>query len=383
MAPIDVTFDLPANIAAGLADNTLFRNGGVIQDNAGRVVTWLREVPGAEQISAVSQAGGATSAMSLIGAGSMLTLGVSVLGFTVIYAKLKEIEGQLKEFQKAIEDIDEKIDMSFYANFRAALDLVRNAFSMSEESNRQNSALQAINRFLEAEHIYSDLLNKHLEYKTPICGEYLMTLCLAYLAEVRCYLELGEYATALRRFQEGRAQIQQYATTYIDVLLTERPIIYLYPQTRHSVDLSRLTRIYQWKDSSLNENAVFELMRNSFLNPMELLEEEMIDALPPAVIEPWKIKKGFWGISDEGIQAVFRKLPQVVDEMENVIETSNRFAAYEFELQLISRTEITFTQWESLKPKQLAAEGVGMMYIIPPNPVKLETTAHTETTIRP
>ena len=162
MAPIDVTFDLPSNIAAGLADNTLLRNGGVIQDNAGRVVTWLREVTEAEQVGAVSQAGGATSAMSLIGAGSMLTLGVSVLGFTVIYAKLKEIEGQLKEFQKAIEDIDEKIDMSFYANFRAALDLVRNAFSMSEESNRQNSALQAINRFLEAEHIYSDMLNKHL-----------------------------------------------------------------------------------------------------------------------------------------------------------------------------------------------------------------------------
>ena len=109
----------------------------------------------------------------------------------------------------------------------------------------------------------------------------------------------------------------------------------------------------------------------------------MINSLPPAVIEPWKIKKGFWGISDEGIKAVFKKLPQVIDEMESVIETSNRFAAYEFELQLISRTEITFTQWESLKPKQLPAEGVGMMYIIPPNPVKLETTVHAETTIRP
>ncbi|MFQ4138279.1 hypothetical protein PGN35_018365 [Nodosilinea sp. PGN35] len=381
MAPIDVTFDLPANIAAGLADNILFRNGGVIQDNAGQVVAWLREVAGAEQIGAVSQAEEATSAMSLIGAGSMLTMGASVLGFTVIYAKLKEIEGQLKEFQKAMEDIDEKIDMSFYANFRAALDLVRNAFSMSEESNRQNSALQAINRFLEAEHIYSDMLNKHLEYQSPICGEYLLTLYLAYLAEVRCYLELGEYDTALRRFKEGKTQIQQYAKTYINILLTERPIIYLYPQTMGSVDLSRLTKIYQWKDSSLNESAVFELMRNFFLTPVNMLEE-MINSLPPAVIEPWKIKKGFWGISDEGIKAVFKKLPQVIDEMESVIETSNRFAAYEFELQLISRTEITFTQWESLKPKQLAAEGVSMMYIIPPNPVKLETTAHAETTIR-
>ena len=372
MAPIDVTFDLPANIAAGLADNTLVRNGGVIQDNAGRVVAWLREVPGAEQVGAVSQAGGTSSAMSLIGAGSMLTLGVSVLGFTVIYAKLKEIEGQLQEFQKAIEDIDEKIDMSFYANFRAALDLVRNTFSMSEESNRQNSALQAINRFLEAEHIYSDMLNKHLEYQSPICGEYLMTLCLAYLAEVRCYLELGEYDTALRRFQEGKAQIQTHTKTYLDILLTERPIIYLHPQTRHVVDLSRLTRIYQWKDSSLDENSVFELMRNSFLDPIHLSIEETINALPPAVIEPWKIKRGFWGISEEGIQAVFKKLPQVVDEMEGIIETSNRFAAYEFELQLISRTKITFKQWESLKPKQLATEGVGMMYVVPPNPVKLE-----------
>ena len=94
---------------------------------------------------------------------------------------------------------------------------------------------------------------------------------IAYLAEVRCYLELGEYDTALRRFKEGKTQIQQYAKTYINILLTEKPIIYLYPQTMGSIDLSRLTKIYQWKDSSLNESAVFELMRNFFLTPVNML----------------------------------------------------------------------------------------------------------------
>ncbi len=68
---------------------------------------------------------------------------------------LNAIEQRLKNIAEIFKKIDRKIDLSFYANFRAALDLAHNAFTMNKAENRRSSALQAINRFLEAEHIYT------------------------------------------------------------------------------------------------------------------------------------------------------------------------------------------------------------------------------------
>lgn len=372
MPPVDITFDLPPKIAAGLAGRTLIRNGGVIQDDSGRVVTWLREISDTQNESAISKSIEASDVMSLVGSNSILPLGVSALGFAAIHAKLKEIERKLQDIQKALEAIDRKIDISFYANFRAALDLARNSFSMVEGNNRHASALQAINRFLETEHAYTDLLERELEIQSSTCKEYLLTLYLAYIAEIRCYLELGEYSTALRRFRESKSQIKKYTEYYIEILLTDYPIIYLHPQTRDLIDLSRLAKIFQWKDPSLDENSVFELMRSSLFDPANFLFEDRIKALPQAVIEPWKVKKGFWGISDEGMNTVFERLPQVVIEMEGMIETNSRFLSYEYELGLMSKTKVTLQQWEALKPKQLAAESADIMYIIPSSPIMLD-----------
>ena len=219
MAPISVLFDMPAQIAQGLASGSLVRNGGVIQDQAGKVVMWLKETGGVPGISpnmlgSVDPTGilrlglqGVDTAVTqhkltalgvqmtqvqnlamLTSATSILTLGVSVAGFAIISKKLKHLEGRLKDVQKTLDEVDEKIDLGFYSNFRAALDLAGNAFTMSDKANRRSSALQAIDRFLEAEHIYADLTDKELERKSQIGDEYLLTLCLAYIAETRCYL---------------------------------------------------------------------------------------------------------------------------------------------------------------------------------------------------
>ena len=397
MPSVDVTFDLPAKIITGLSDGTFVRNGGVIQDKLGRVVMWLRETPGLDVQPIPEPTSLASQSLSFIGATSALTLGVSILGFAVIHNKIKALEGRLQEVQKGLEIIDQKIDLSFYANFRAALDLARNSFSMSDKENRHNSALQAINRFLEAEHVYTDLLEQELDKGSSVCGDYILTLCLAYLAEVRCYLELGEYETALRRFQESYPQISQYVSSYVDILLTDSPVIYLHPSLKDSISLSRLTKIYQWKDASLNENEVFEIIRPSLFGPIGSSFEEKVKALPSAVIEPWRVKKGFWGVSeeqngqgrkaaaslrrvkkglwgvsDEGMKAVFERLPHAVGEMERMIETFGRFSSYKYELALVSKTPVTFRQWEGLKPKQLNPGNAELMYIVPANPISLE-----------
>jgi tetratricopeptide (TPR) repeat protein len=409
MVPLTLTFDIPARILMGLADGSLIRNGGVIQDTSGRVVMWLRELgeagvltstsptmlPGIDPVTGVLNLAmqGVNAGISMRGfaavtqqlnqiqgmlsvatAASMLSLGVSAIGFVVISKRLKELEKRLEKAQEYLEKIDKKIDLGFYANFRAALDLAMNAFTMSKGDNRRSSALGAINRFLEAEHIYTDLADKELTVNSQIGDEYLLTLCLAYIAEARCHLELEEFDTAARRFQEGKNQINARIEKYVDLLLTDNPLMYLHPKLKGKTDFSRLTRIYQWKDPSLTENSVFELMRDRMVPEYDMLWSSQIDqwieSLPASIIESENIKKGFWGIKDEGREEIIQKLPASLEEMETMVETSQRFTSYELEVKAISKLGISFHEWLQLRPSE-SQEGRNLMYIVPEEPMNL------------
>lgn len=409
MIPLTLTFDIPAKILSGLADGSLIRNGGVIQDTSGQVVMWLRELgetglvpnpsslmlPSLDPVTGVlnltmqgvnagislrgfaavtQQLNQIQGMLSITTAASMLSLGVSAIGFAVISKRLKEIEKRLEKAQENLEIIDKKIDLSFYANFRAALDLAMNAFTMSKVDNRRSSALNAINRFLEAEHIYADLADKELAVNSQIGDEYLLTLCLAYIAEARCYLELEEFDTANRRFQEGTEQISARIEKYVDLLLTSNPLMYLHPKLKGKTDLSRLTRIYQWKDSSLTENSIFELMRDKMVPEYDMLWSSQIDqwieSLPASIIESENIKRGFWGIKEEGREEIIQRLPESLAEMESMVETSQRFTAYELEVKAISTLGISFHEWLQLRPPE-SQDGRSLMYIVPAEPLGL------------
>lgn len=162
---IDVTLDLPKNIALGLLAGKYERVGGVVREvSSKKIVTWLKE--GFETSNQIlpniltpfKLSATASTALSLapsvIG---VLNLAVSTMGFLIIKKRLGVIEQQLEQAQGVLQTVDYKIDLSFYANFRAALDLACNAFTMTNSETRKMSAMQAINRFLEAEHHYTTL----------------------------------------------------------------------------------------------------------------------------------------------------------------------------------------------------------------------------------
>jgi len=409
MSPLTLTFDVPAHIIEGLTNGNLVRNGGVIQNLSGQVVMWLKELNDTGIVSEASSTilhnvnpvtGVLTLAMqginlgvtkqgfaavthqlnemqgmiSLTTASSILNLGVSAIGFAIIMKRIKELEKRLEKAQKSLEKIDKKIDLSFYANFRAALDLATNAFTMSKGDNRRSSAMNAINRFLEAEHIYTELTDKELAAKSQIGDEYLLTLCLAYIAEARCYLELEEFETAIRRFQEGKHQINKRIEKYIALLLTSNPLVYLHPQLQGYTDLSRLTRIYQWKDPNHTENSVFEIMRNNMIESdlsWNTQIDRWIEKLPSSIIEQSEVKKWLWGVSDEGRKEIIKKLPNAVDEMESMVETSRRFGAYEFEVKAISQLEMSFHEWLQLAPSEPNENGRNLVFVVPQEPLSL------------
>ena len=406
---VTATFVLADWIAKGIASGAYERYGGVIREVAtGRIVSFLREFqskPSTDPSSnllhfifAGANAAGSGANAAITGKGlaainqrlggieqtlqltqgmlqvtsaaSVLNLGVSVMGFVVIAQRLKELEQRLQQTQEILNKINHKIDLGFYANFRAAIDLAINAFTMSKLENRERSAMQAINRFLEAEHAYTDYTDTELKQKSQIADEYLLTLSLAYLAEARCYLELGEPDIALRRFQEGATVLRSRTQKYIDLLLTSNPAAYLHPQFKGQIDLRRLTRIYQWADPTLDENAVFEMQRENLAKLMED-PNQWITSLPPAIWDSrvdW-VGKAFW---DDPKPQIFARLPKTLETIESVIETNNRFEGYQAEIQTIGQLGITFHKWLQLTPAtKVKPDQANLMFIIPSKPLKV------------
>ncbi|TVP64163.1 MAG: hypothetical protein EA343_06015 [Nodularia sp. (in: Bacteria)] len=396
---LTVTFALADWIAKGLADGTFERVGGVIREVGNKqVVTWLREYGSNSSANAAisgkgladvnGRLGSMESQIGKIGqnillnqgilqittAASVLNLGVSVMGFAVIAQRLQEIEQQLKQAQELLNKINRKIDLSFYANFRAAIELAINAFTMNKPENRRSSALQAINRFLEAEHIYTEYTDIEIEQQSQIADEFLLTLSLAYLAEARCYLELEEHETALRRLQEGARVISSRIYKYVEILLTSNPAAYLQPQFRNVISLRRMTQIYQWIDPNLDENAVFDLQRENLFN-MAQDPNKWLDLLPAAILTPVEVQGGWFGPDHNDLKReADKRLPQVFEVMESMIETNRRFESYQTEIQAVSQLGISFHDWLKLTPStEIKPDGAELMYIIPSQSLDLQS----------
>ena len=380
MEALTTTFLIPDWISAGLTGGLYERVGGVIREVGSKhVVSWLREdfnpidgfVPPTGSLPSINLA---TGMLQITSAASMLNLGVSVIGFAVIAHRLSELEQRLQKSQELLSQINRKIDLGFYAKFRAALDLAKIAFRMSKPENRRSSALAAINLFLEVEHIYADYVDQELEQKSQIADEYLLTLSLAYLAEARCYLELEEWDTAWSRLQEGAEKIHPRMHRYVELLLTSNPAAYLDPQFKRQIDLRRLTKVYQWLDPALDENAVFESQRENLFNWKQekgiQSSYKWVNSLPAAIVSSTEVKGTFFGNREETKDEAMKRLPQMMEMMESMIETNNRFESYQTEIRAISKLGISFEDWMKLAPAdEVPPEGTNLMFIIPAAPV--------------
>ena len=370
MITITRTFEVPAVIDQGLTDGIYERVGGVIREVAGKkpIVTWLRDVPDASVNNLPTIENLASSA-------SILNLGISVMGFALVLHKLKDLEERLQKIQKTLEKIDRKIDLGFYANFRAALDLATNAFSMNQSENRKNMAIQAINRFLEAEHIYLDYTDKEIEQRSKLVHEYLLTLSLAYIAEARCHLELEESDMAVQRLEAGFRVISDRIRKYLDILLTSNPAAYLHPKFKNEIGLSKLTKVYQWIDPSLDAVAVFEMQRDNIFSLKKDQRSESgykwVNKLPQAIVAESEVQWDIWGNREQMKTEAMNRLPQVFATMESMIETIQRFEAYQSEVKAISKLGITFREWTLLAPvDKQQTEDRALIYLIPSAPVE-------------
>lgn len=351
MRIIDVTFDIPPKLAAGLASGQLERRGGVVRDSTTKQVhAWLRETgkPVVSKNLALS---------SVTATASVLNLAVSTMGFAIVIDRLNVIMQQLLQSQAMLEAIDYKIDLSFYTKFRTALDLALNAFTMGIVENRHASAFQAIERFLEVEHVYTQLVDKEIANGSQVADDYLATLSLSYITEVRCYLELEELKTAQKRLSEGLKVLKPRYKSHIETLLTSNPAAYLHPSLKEEIDLSRLTKIYQWIDPSVkSEGEVFELQRENLFKLSEN-SDKWIKSLPQAISIPKtdgflsnQLKKVSKRKESPEIE-VYRRLPKTLSLVEQLLEDTNRLETYLAEVETIVQLGIKFEEWRQLTPQ--------------------------------
>jgi tetratricopeptide (TPR) repeat protein len=387
MAVVTTTLSMPDWIVRGLLTNRYERVGGVVRDaQTKQVIMWLREAGGVDKLT--------SSTLGLLptlgSAASILNLAVTSIGFAVVIKRLGDLERRLQQAQAALQHIGVMLDIGFYGNFRAALDLAINALTMANAKNREASAMQAIGRLAEARHHYTALTDTHLKQASQVVDEYLATLALAYITEARCYLELEEVDVAQRILGRGISEVDTRVRQYVQILLTSNPAVYLHPELRGMIDLRRLTHVLRWLDPALDENAVFEAQRQN-LFAIARKPEEWIQRLPPAIWDPkvdqlaqgitvpgvGRINRLNWPIgwlgSGESLESrVVRRLPGAMLAMEALIEDVRRLQSYHAEAQAIRQLGMSFRDWQRLLPDYgTQGDGSGLIYLVLSEPLTI------------
>ena len=372
MPVIKATLDIPEHILHGLLNGTYERFGGMIR-TAGtkRIVAWLREGFGAAKsfleiprVTLPPELGTLS-----IGVG-VLNLAITTMGFAMVMRHLKKIEGELAKAQEILQLIDHKIELSFYANARAALDLANNSLSMANPEVRRASALQAVSKFLEAEQHYSSLVDKEISAGSSVAKDYLSTLTLAYVTEARCYLELEEIDVAVQRLECGHSDLRSRTFDYLKKMLTTNPAAYLHPSLKGEISFKRFADVIRWLRPNQDDAAMFEFLRDYIFN-LSLAQNAWISSLPPAIafdeaalFELSKTNKKAYDVgkylgrllSRGDSDRVYQKLPPVLVAMEETIEEANRFEAYIEEIKLVRQLGMTFREWLAVSA-DLAANG--------------------------
>lgn len=187
---------------------------------------------------------------------SFLQLGVIVGGFAIIYHRLNAVRNELEEIKRTLAKIGKQIDLTVDARFFAALELLNKMQEMQDPCNRQRSAAQALNSFLEVEDYYRNRLEMELQEGWMV-APLLKMLILAQVGAMLCYLALGENTCAWKHLAEKRERVTQpYLERWYDMVVGVEPALVLHPET--GISLRRLTMLMCWRTPDLTREKASE-----------------------------------------------------------------------------------------------------------------------------
>ncbi len=402
MNTVEAVFQIPDWIANGLDNGNYERVGGVIREvDSKSVVAWLRET----DFTQVSPGQMLSSASRLLKFGDVvgvLNLGVSVTGFTIILNRIKHLETSISEQNALLTQIDQKLDLSYYRNFATGIRLANDAMMTQNPDTKRITAMQAVDRILDAQHYFDQECNAQLASSSEIADKLISTLFLAYTAEIRCRMELGEMALAASR-------LEQYSGTM-------RMLVYAYLQKNYaSFDTSHLwciedsaqcteivARIWQLEASLKDDVERLEMSsakaadsdvykkqqddlensENNIIKAKEKLAQAQNKKGLLATVQAAGIEFQL-GVLDEMYASTKNRIEQFrakkqqyyaqdltasLAQMESVIEDMRRFEAYQDEVAALQQIGISLSEWQQIRPKNVSkGEATNTFLLIPQN----------------
>ena len=256
---VDVTLKLPDWIKNGLADGTFTREGGVVRNGNGEIVTFLRESGGLSQEIAKgnlpsspllsSQISSLRSLSTAVLGMQVLNLGVSAIGFAIVISKLNKIQANLQEVHKKLDKvlaeiqwISRKQDLEMVGKMKSALEIASTAVLASSMDLRRQGLTDARNRLIESANLsrlfLDDLIatKKYLSRPDLFDLSYRTWAC-SRIALVQCELFLDEKNMAVQSIQNMRQENEEIREAYLHPLqhFDENPIllIQMSGETKH------------------------------------------------------------------------------------------------------------------------------------------------------
>lgn len=385
MSQLEVLFEVPRFIEAGLANGTFQRVGGVIVDSSSKqVVAWLRdgtmldvalEVTGAAnpldlilQVThtattlidgqltrqAVAELGEYIQAFAVTAStGQLLNLAVTAASF-------REISKRLEHLQKSIDELGEKILAEFDRNrdvaFQVALQDAREAFESEQEITRSTKAIKAQSELLAArKHFiidFENLLASNPDTKQlPLAQHYLIRAMYAEISRIRCYLASGDEKLAKAGLAEEMPQFEDRVKNLIDFWLGQNAAIYFHKDVPSDY-LARFLRIQQWLrgvDSGNDSLVLFKIIdhyRENFWDN-SIINTDVFSSFRK-------------NINSEAYQQERRKLLENnLSQAEILIENMERLWGFEMEVRTM---RLSFDEWSNLiSDEEVEEHGVGLI----------------------
>lgn len=406
MSQLEVLFEVPRFIEAGLANGTFQRVGGVIVDSSSKqVVAWLRDgtmldVGARVASSALNPLGlvlqAAQTATSLvdghftrqaintlgqtvqanhvetmnalnaigqsvqtIGALTMLTATGQLLNLAMTAASFRAISKRLERLSASIDELGQRIIAEFDRNrdvaFQVALQDAREAFESEQELTRSTKAIKAQSELLAArKHFMIDFENTlgidQDRNRLPLAQHYLIRAMYAEISRIRCYLASGDDKLAKSGLAEEMPHFEEKVKTLIDLWLGHHAAIYFHKKTP-STYLSRFLRIQQWLRGVESGNDAYILFEILDVYRDKFWDQGVVDA--GNLLHRYSTM--FSPREEERLIGLANNLSQV----ELLIENMERLWGFEMEVRTM---RLSFDEWSHLvSDEEIEENGIGLI----------------------
>ncbi len=369
MIPLEVVFNLPPEIARGLASGALERVGGVIRETGSKqVVMWLREV--ARIVDNPKLASETLKTLLNVSSGGLFSLATGALDAAFSMHRHRQIMQQLRVIQgfssvgaaasvlgipvqissivylanrisKLHEDIVAEFERDRRIKLVSTMEYMDTVLSKLEGARRASAVDRIAPDLIEARnHLKADF-DKVLSAKrvsvenTELAIRLLQQEMQIDTANARIHLQLGDQSAAHEILETGLVKYREQAGRLIQRLLGKRAR-YFHSRVEDK-DFLRYVVIEEW-----------------LRNERDILHELVMDSRK----DFWnqKVVKRAFGPNKPNITPKYTHVGhlEALDYAAVIIESYQRLEGYQLELKAIERLGITFSDWEEHQREALA-----------------------------